>query len=271
MLRLSACLLAISTLPVFAQSTDIQHEIALGFSDVRDADDNFIGASYRYYFQSVNIDQQPWSISPYLQRKNNVSVDYFGIDNIDSVNVRGEWFYSNALVIRGRYGRVTNDNRYFDETLNRYAAEVSTFANQNWEYGVGVEYFHLNEELFSSIDVGVSEERSDSEFSYSAFARYTSFGQRAGKFLPGWDTKLKATQFDGEFSIELDTDYYFRPDWSVGVTYIHESNEVIGSDNVIELGTHYWFNPHSSIEFGIGYDTDENQLGSATLLGTFRF
>lgn len=227
--------------------------------------------SYRYYFKTVNIDQQPWSISPYLQRTNNVSVDYFGIDNIDSMNVRGEWFYSDVLVIRGRYGRIANDNRYFDETLNRYAVEVSTFANQNWEYGIGVEYFHLNEELFSSIDAGVSEERSDSEFSYSAFVRYTSFGERSAKFSPGWDTKLKATQFDGEFSVELDTDYYFRRDWSVGVAYIHESNEVIGSDNVIELGTHYWFNPYSSIELGLGYDTDESQLGSATLLGTFRF
>ena len=271
MMRYCACLLAISTLPVFAQSTDIQHEAAIGFSDVRDGDDVFIGAAYRYYFETVSIDEQPWSISPYLQRTSNVSVDYFGVDNVDNFNVKGEWFYSDALVIRGRYGRLTNDGLYFEDTFNRFGIELSTFANDNWEYGAGIEYFDLTEKYLASAEPYARGERSESEFSYSVFARYNSFGSRAGKFTPGWDTKLKGTQFDGEFSIELDSDYYFRPDWSVGVSYIHESNDVIGSDNVIELGTHYWFNPHASVEFGLGYDTDESQLGSATLLGTFRF
>ena len=131
-MRYCACLLAISTLPVFAQSTDIQHEAAIGFSDVRDGDDVFIGAAYRYYFESVSIDEQPWSISPYLQRTSNVSVDYFGVDNVDNFNVKGEWFYSDALVIRGRYGRLTNDGLYFEDTFNRFGIELSTFANDNW-------------------------------------------------------------------------------------------------------------------------------------------
>ena len=271
MMRVSACLLAISSLPVFAQSTDIQHEIAIGFSDVRDGDDVFIGAGYRYYLDSVSIDEQPWAISPYLQRTSNVSIDYFGVDKVDNINIKGEWFYSDTLVIRGRYGRLTQDGFYFEDTLNRYGIELSTFANDNWEYGAGIEYFDLTEKYLASVDPYARGESSESEFSYSVFARYTSFGSCAGEFTPGWDTKLKGTQFDGQFSIELDSDYYFRPDWSVGVSYIHESNEFLGSDNVIELGTNYWFNPHASIKFGLGYDTDESQLGSATLLGTFRF
>ena len=270
-MRFSTLLLAISTLPAITQATDIQHEVSLGFADVRDADDNFVGAGYRYYFESVNIDEQPWAISPYLQRKSSVSVDYFGIDDIDSFNVRGEWFYSDDVVIRGRFGRVTNDQRSADESLNRYGLEFSTFANDNWEYGVGVEYFDLTEEFITSIDPLVFSERSESEFSFSVFTRYTSFGQRAGKFSPGWDTKFKGTQFDGELSLELDVDYYFRPDWSVGIMYLHENDEVSGSENLIELGTNYWFNPYSSIEFGIGYDTDESRLGSITLLGSLRF
>jgi len=267
MLRISACIFSLSVLPVLAEPTTIQHEISVGVADVRDTDDNFIGVSYRHYLQPVNIDQQPWSISPYLQRANNVAVDYFGIADIDNVNVRGEWFYSNDLVIRGRYGRTTNDTRTLDETLNRYGIELSTFANDHWEYGAGVEYFDLTQDFFST----VNEEYSESEFSFSVFARYNSFGRPDGAFKPGWDTKIKGTQFDDEFSIELDADYYFRRDWSVGVMYIHESNDAFGSENVIELGTNYWFNPHSSIEFGLGYDTEESRLGSITLLGNFRF
>lgn len=267
----SALLLAFAASPLFAQPTAIDHEFAIGFSDIRDVDDQFIGVSYRHYIDTVNIDVQPWSISPYLQRSNNVSVDYFGINDIDSINVRGEWFYSEDLVIRGRYGRITNDHRSSDDTLQRVGIDLSTFATPQWEYGAGLDYYHLTERYrpYYAPDDWVKE--TDTELSFSAFVRYTSFGLGAKQFTPGWDVKFEGAHYDDEFSIELDADYYFRRDWSVGVMVLHESNEGFGSDNLIELGTNYWFNAYSSIEFGLGYDTDESRLGSVTLLGTFRF
>lgn len=267
-----ACLVASTAMPVFAQSVPIQHEVSVGFSDVRDADDHFIGVSYRYYFQTVNINEQPWAISPYLQRADSVTVDYFGIDSIDSINVRGAWFYSNDLVVRARYGRVTDDGRNRDETIQRFGADVSTFANDNWEYGAGVDFYDSETSYYSAMNhAAIVDRYSDSEFSFNVFARYTSFGTSTPSFSPGWDVKAKATKFDDEYSLELDADYFIKRNWSVGMMAIHESNDRFGSENVIELGTDYWFNPYSSIKFGLGLDTDESRLGSVTLLGTFRF
>lgn len=265
----STSLLALSLTPcAFAQSVPINHEVSVGFADVRDADDNFIGVSYRYYLESVDIDEQPWTISPYLQRTNNVSVDYFGIDNLDAINVNGEWFYSNSLVLRGRYGSVANDSRNYEETLHRFGLDVSTFANDHWEYGAGFDFYDYEESFFRS---GDKITRSDDELSVSVFARYTSFGKQIRSFTPGWDVQARGTYFDDDLSIEIDANYYVKANWSVGVSAIYENNDSFGSDNVIELGTDYWFNPHASIRFGLGYDTDDGNLGSATLLGTFRF
>ncbi|MDO6567581.1 hypothetical protein Q4561_10985 [Alteromonas sp. 1_MG-2023] len=270
-----ACALALSASSSFAQNsssqnTSIQHEIGVGISDIRDTDDNFIGVSYRYYFDAVNIGEQPWAISPYLQRTSSLSVDYFGIDDIDSINVKGEWFYSDTWVVRGRYGRITDDRDYYDDTLQRFGADISTFANENWEYGAGFDFYDV-EERFYDINGSLDSKRSDSDFSFNVFARYTSFGTSMQRFTPGWDIQLKGTTFDDEFSVELDADYYFKPNWSVGVMVIHEDSDFNDSENIVELGTNYWFNPHASIRFGLGYDTDESTLGSATLLGTFRF
>ncbi|MDB2331026.1 hypothetical protein N9V74_04870 [Alteromonas sp.] len=130
--RAALCALALATPTVFAETTPINHEVSIGFSDVRDADDNFIGASYRHYFDTVNIGEQAHAISPYLQRSNNVSVDYFGIDNIDQFNVTGEWFSQDDLVVRDRYGRTTDDNRFYDATLQRFGVDVSKFVSENW-------------------------------------------------------------------------------------------------------------------------------------------
>jgi hypothetical protein len=269
--RAAICLLALSTSSVYAEITPINHEVSIGFSDVRDADDNFIGASYRYYFDTVNIGEQAYAISPYLQRSNNVSVDYFGIDNVDQFNITGEWFSQDDLVVRGRYGRTTDDNRFYDATLQRFGVDVSKFVTANWEVGAGVDFYDLDE-TFRAFDGGSDVQRfGDSEFSASVFARYTSFGFNPSSFKPGWDIKLKGTHFDDELTLEIDADYYFQPNWSVGVMAIHENNDRFGSENVVELGTNYWFNAHSSLRFGAGVDTDEGRLGSLTLLGTFRF
>jgi len=270
-----ACAIALSASSSFAQdlssqNTSIQHEIGVGISDIRDTDDNFIGVSYRYYFDAVNIGEQPWAISPYLQRTNSLSVDYFGIDNIDSINVKGEWFYSDSLVVRGRYGRITDDREYYDDTLQRFGADVSTFANEHWEYGAGFDFYDLDERSYD-VSGSLDYQNSDSEFSFNVFARYTSFGTSMQRFTPGWDIKLKGTSFDSDISIELDADYYFKSNWSVGVMIIHEENDFDETDSVIELGTNYWFNPHASLRFGLGYDIDDSRLGSVTLLGTFRF
>jgi hypothetical protein len=269
--RAALCALALATPTVFAETTPINHEVSIGFSDIRDADDNFIGASYRHYFDTVNIGEQAYAISPYLQRSNNVSVDYFGIDNVDQFNVTGEWFSQDDLVVRGRYGRTTDDSRFYDATLQRFGIDVSKFVSENWEVGAGVDFYDLDE-TFRAFDGGSDVQRfGDSEFSASVFARYTSFGFNPSSFKPGWDIKLKGTHFDDELTLEVDADYYFKANWSVGVMAIHENNDRFGSENVIELGTNYWFNAHSSIRFGAGVDTDEGTLGSLTLLGTFRF
>lgn len=274
--RVGLCALAfvsssVFTSTAFAQTTPINHEVSIGFSDVRDADDNFIGAAYRYYFDTVNIGEQPYAISPYLQRSNNVSVDYFGIDDVDQINVNGEWFSDDDLVVRGRYGRTTEDKRFYDATLQRFGVDVSTFVSAHWEVGAGVDFYDLDETV-KVFDGSSDQQRfSDSEFSANVFARYTSFGLNPSRFTPGWDIKFKGTHFDDELTLEIDADYYFKPNWSVGVMAIHENNDRFGSENVIELGTNYWFNAYSSIRFGAGVDTDEGTLGSLTLLGTFRF
>jgi hypothetical protein len=266
-----ACVLALSASSSFAQSVPIQHELSIGFSDIRDADDSFIGASYRYYFGGVNINKQPWAISPYLQRSNNIEVDYFGIEGLDSFNIRGEWFDTKDWIVRGRYGRITQQSRSYKDTLQRLGADFSTFANANWEYGAGFDLYDTKEKFRGVNGENDVKRFSGSEFSVNVFARYTSFASSIKKFTPGWDVKFKGTNFDDEFSLELDADYYFKANWSVGVMAIHESNERFGSGNLIELGTDFWFNPYSSIKFGAGYDTDEKALGSLTLLATFRF
>lgn len=272
--RSLACVLALSAPSVFAQSVPIQHEVSIGFSDIRDADDQFIGASYRYYFDEVNINKQPWAISPYLQRINSVSFDYFGIDDLDIFNVKGEWFYSDNLVLRGRYSSGNTAFAYYDDTIQRFGGDISTFANRHWEYGLGFDYYEQAVEAMGTIDshnAFISEQLNDTEFSINVFARFTSFNTRGNSFTPGWDITFKGTNFENEFSLEFDADYYFKPNWSVGIMAIHENNDYYGSDNLVEFGTDYWFNPHASIKFGLGYDTDEQTLGSVTLLGTFRF
>ena len=262
-------MLALTMTPALASETvQVDHEASIGFADVRDVDDNFVGVGYRYFLDSVSIDDQPWSISPYLQRTNSVSVDYFGINDLDIINVNGEWFYSDSLVLRGRYGRTTVDSLNWDETLQRVGIDVSTFANENWEYGIGFDYYDYEETDLNTI---VTTTISDNEASVSVFARYTSFGVQKRSFTPGWDIQARATYFDDELSVELDADYFLRANWSLGVSAIHESDDRFGSDNIVELGTDYWFNPYSSIKFGLGFDVDDSTLGSATLLGTFRF
>ncbi len=87
-----ACVLAVSATSSLAEPTTIEHETSIGFSDIHDVSDNFICLSYRYYFDKVNIDQQPWSISPYLQRINSVLVNYVAINDMDRIEVKGEWF-----------------------------------------------------------------------------------------------------------------------------------------------------------------------------------
>ena len=57
----------------------------------------------------------------------------------------------------------------------------------------------------------------------------------------------------------------------MGVAALYENHDGYSSENLVELGTNYWFNPYSSLRFGLGYDTDDGDLGSITLLGTFRF
>jgi len=267
-----ACILALSVTNVFAQSTTIQHEASIGFSDIRDGDDNFFGVSYRYYLDGVKIDKQAWAISPYLQRVNNVTIDYFSIDDIYRAKVAGEWFLHKDWIVRGRYGRTEEDENYYNRTLQRVGFDFAKFISSNWEVGAGFDYYSDDQTIEYPNSSIPSQSRNENEFSLNVFARYTSFDKAAATFLPGWDVKLKASNFDNEYSLEVDTDYFFTRKWSVGVDVIHGGyDDFSDSNTIVELGTNYWFNPYSSISFGVGIDTDDNDLGSLTLLGTFRF
>ena len=262
---------SLTTPLALAQTAQIHHEVSLGISDIKDADDKFLGVGYRYYFDTVNMATQPWAISPYLQRANNASVNYFAIDDLNSINIDGEWFYSDTLIVRGRYGRISDERNLSDVTQQRVGISLSTFANDHWEYGAGIDLFDIEEAFYAYDDPTTRYKADDNELSFSLFARYTSFGGTAKSFTPGWDIAMKGTHFDDEFSIEIDADYYLKPNWSVGVAALYENHDGYSSENLIELGTNYWFNPYSSLRFGLGYDTDDGDLGSITLLGTFRF
>jgi hypothetical protein len=243
-----------------AKTTPINHAISVGFSDINDVNDNFIGVSYKYYFENVNIAQQPWSISPYLQRVNNVSVSYYNINTLSRIQASGEWFLKNDWIVRGRLSNSEFGYSSYGDT-RIIGADVGKFIDNNWEVGAGLDY--IDYETFRNSD--------DQDINFSVYARYVSFARNQSSFQPGWDVGIKGSVVGDFNSLALNADYYFSPKWSINTSIVNQDDNWAGSETIIELGTGYWFNPHASIEFGLGVNTDETQLASATLLGTFRF
>lgn len=145
------------------------------------------------------------------------------------------------------------------------------FVNDYWEYGVGIDFFDIEEVFYVYDDLIIRYKVDDNEFSFSIFVRYISFGGIVKSFMLGWDIVMKGIYFDDEFLIEIDVDYYFKFNWSVGVVVLYENYDGYSLENLVELGINYWFNFYLLFRFGLGYDIDDGDLGFIMLLGIFRF
>ncbi|MDM7859249.1 putative porin [Alteromonas sp. ASW11-36] len=251
---LSLSLLAFN-FSAYADET-INHEFSMGFSDIRSANDQFIGVNYRYYLQPVSIDDQAYRISPYMQRTDNVNASYFGIADLDFYSLGGEWFLDNDWNIRANYQYFGDDF----EDVHGLSLETGHFVSEHWEVGAGISALFIDDDFNNS-----------DEYSGTVFARYVSFDRGAQNFNPGWDIVFRAIAGDDDDALEISANYYMRKNWSISLDIINQDNFSGDSTTIAEIGTDYWFNEHASIQFGLGMDVDESVLGSATLLGTFRF
>lgn len=242
----------------FSQANDFNQEIRVGIADLNDTDDNFFGVGYQYYFKDVELKQTAWEISPYLQRVDSVNVDYFKINEVSRLQVSGEIFFQNNWVIRPRFSRIADD----DDSNIRIGTDVGQFIQDNWEVGVGVDYFKSD----SRFDFDEND-----DFSFSVYTRYITLERNSVAFKPGWDLELQGTILGEDSSLVASAGYYFSPKFSLygGVTQIDRERR--SSTTAINLGTNYWFNRSFSINFGLGVDAGGDGLRSADLLASYRF
>lgn len=252
-----ALAIALAAVPS-AQSNDFNQELRLGIADLNDTEDNFFGIGYQYYFGNVELEQNAWEISPYLQRIDSINLDYFKIDEVSRLQISGEVFLQNNWVIRPRYSRIADD----DESNTRVGTDIGQFIQDNWEVGVGVDYFKSD----SRFDFDEND-----DFSFSVYTRYTTLQRNNTIFKPGWDLELQGTIIGEDSSFVASAAYYFSPKFSLygGVTQIERERR--SSTTALNLGSNYWFNRSFSINFGLGVDAGGEGLRSLDLLASYRF
>ena len=244
-----------------ALANDFNQELRLGIADLNDTEDNFFGIGYQYYFKNVELEQNAWEISPYLQRIDSINLDYFKIDEVSRLQISGEAFLQNNWVVRPRFSRIADD----DESNTRVGTDIGQFIQDNWEVGVGVDYFKSD----SRFDF---DENDDFSFSvYTRYTRYTTLQRNNTIFKPGWDLELQGTIIGEDSSFVASAAYYFSPKFSLygGVTKIDRERR--SSTTALNLGTNYWFNRSFSINFGLGVDAGGEGLRSLDLLASYRF
>lgn len=254
---ITAITIAVSSIS-FSHANNFNHELRIGIADLNDTEDNFFGVGYQHYFKDVELEQSAWEISPYLQRVDSINIDYFKIDEVSRLQVSGEVFLQNSWVVRPRFSRIADD----DESNTRVGTDVGQFIEDNWEVGVGLDYFKSDSRFnFDEND----------DFLFSVYTRYTTLDRNSITFQPGWDLELQGTIIGDDNSLVASAAYYFSPKFSLygGVTQIDRQNR--DSITALNLGTNYWFNRSFSINFGLGVDVRGDGLRSLDLLVSYRF
>ncbi len=241
-----------------------QNEVSAGFSDIKDADDNFIGINYKRYLSDVSNDGGAYLINPYLQRVSSVNASYFTVGDIDAYSVGGTWYVDDQWMVMADVGYTDYNSPFGDFDGKTADLRVGYNPDANWQVGVAMLY-QRSEAEYQYRD---SEERFDDysdDWTPSVFARYTDI--QNGK---GWDFSTQYSFNDFDYA-EVAGRYFFNPGLSAGLTYSY-SEGTYDDSNVVELDVDYWVNKHFSVRFGLGTEVSgDSGLESATLLATYRF
>lgn len=241
-----------------------QNEITIGFADLNDYGDEFIGIEYKRYLADVQADNDPFLISPYLNKTDSIFARYFGVDGFDRYELGGEFFIDDKWVVNGqlRYGDYSSDYSFRD---NYVSVNVDTgyFVTPHWQVGGGLIYEYQDGRVYG-------DHLSDNQTTASVFGRYTNIAQ--GK---GWDVAMKALVNDTT-RIEVDARYFFNRRFSTSLAYLTEISTdeyAFTESDVAELTVDYWFTPGWSLQAGAGVYTggDESGLAAITLSTSLRF
>ncbi|MEW9797209.1 hypothetical protein [Alteromonas sp. CYL-A6] len=240
-----------------------RHEVNVGFSDLKDQNDNFIGVQYRHYLQELDADNSAWLIAPYLQRVSSVSGQYFTVNNTHLYNLGATWYADSQWMVSADVTYVDYDENLGDRDDKALDVKVGYNVNRQWQFGAGA-FYQRDEVSYTTFDGQV--DYSDNEVSPGIFARYTQLDNGQG-----WDVGAEVTVGDRE-SLELSSRYFFSPRVSAGATYTHVNGSRGTDQDVLELDVDYWFANGFSLRAGLGVELGDNDgLGSATLLATYRF
>ena len=258
---------AITLASLFATSAfAAQNEVSAGFTDLKDADDNFVGISYKRYLTDVSNDGGAYAINPYLQRVSSVNVNYFTVGDVKDYEVGGTWYVDDQWMVAADVGYTDYGSPFGDFDGKTADLRVGYNIDKHWQIGAALLYQRFEAE-YQYID---SEDRFDGysdDWTPSLFARYTDIqgGTR-------WDISTQYS-FDDYDTAEVAARYFFNSGLSAGLTYSYaDAPSGYDDSNVVELDVDYWVTKNFSVRFGLGTEVSgDSGLESATLLATYRF
>ncbi|MCU7555520.1 putative porin [Alteromonas sp. ASW11-19] len=257
-----------------------QNEVSAGFTDLRDADDHFLGIGYTRYLSAINNREGVHLINPYLQRISSVRVNYFALDDIDYTQAGGTWYVNNDWMLSADISYLDTDNRLHDEDDKVADLKAGFNLNRHVQVGTGLRYHRARDTYYTGGERGPQTPFNFDDFaavttekwSPSAFARYTMIHNGTG-----WDFSGQV-MFDDIDTLEASGRYFFSPGLSAAINYTfrdpsseleqygYENQQVVGAE------VDYWVNPNWSVRAGFDVGVQGNSgLDSLTLLSTYRF
>ncbi|CAM3849415.1 MULTISPECIES: hypothetical protein [Pseudoalteromonas] len=248
------CVNVLTQAPAIAAT---QHQLDLGVTDLAGFDESFLGARYRYFAEDLEPLTGPYDLKADLNRVNNYAFGGFSNGDFSYLNTDAAVYGPEGLVMQGSLQRISDDNKDWQDTAYLVSAALGKQMNEQLQLGFNAYYSRVESNWRQEVkNVAV-------EWTYAPYVRWTDINKNQG-----WDLELK--QLAGRYKyVRGKAVYYVNQAWSVGLI-ANIRNEKHLSDNY-ELQTHYWFNQHIALKFGLGSALDsESDLNSVSLLLTAR-
>lgn len=253
-----------------------QNEVSIGVSDLIHYRSENLTVKYKRYFDDVLANNQPYLISPYLNKTGYVSLKYAEQSIFDDYHFGGEWFFDKDWSVNAQVKYLDYDNISLD-TFVMSNIGIGYFALPNWQVGAGLfnaysKNYRVDYDPESGSITRLGTTYSNSTTDPKIFTRYTNIVDGSG-----WDLGAEVL-FASELSTILTAQYFFNPAVSAEVKYFSsagaavQEDYILTGDDAVKINVHYWINPNFTVQIGGGlYVSGEGGLTNLSLSTSYRF
>ena len=281
--KMILCIAVLASQNILAEEKveSFQHEINYGiinlesfsFIDMDFSEFPLVGASYKYYFDPVEISDVPYALAADLSRTSWLSFDVNAITGV-TPNIGGHIYFDDKWSLEADFIYVqdsyesSNSSREEDELFVDVTANYQI--DQNWQVGLGARMFsersEYRDDIIDYTDSSYSETESESSFVFQT--RYTNI-----ESSKGWDVLSSFSTSEDFYTFKTFATYYTSKKNGLTFGLVHY-NDKSDSDalTALSFSHRYWFSESTSIDYGVSHISDED--GSWALFdinGTWRF